>query len=99
MGGFNWGDVAGLLIFVLVIVVIFLVFREVICWYWKINQEADLLKWQGAILTEIRDLLAAKGSSQVGLVQAMQQTRLCTGCGATVDDSGSVFCTKCGAKL
>jgi len=36
-----------------VLVVIFLVFREFVCWYWKINQNIELL-------TEIRDLLAAK---------------------------------------
>ena len=34
----------------LFIVVLFLVFREVVCWYWKINVRIELL-------TEIRDLL------------------------------------------
>jgi hypothetical protein len=34
-----------------------LVFREVVCWYWKINQNI-------ALLTEIRDLLAGKGTSR-----------------------------------
>ena len=45
------------LIILAVIVVIFLVLREMICWYWKINQNV-------ALLTEIRDLLVAKGISQ-----------------------------------
>jgi hypothetical protein len=34
----------------LFVVVMFLVFREVVCWYWKINVRIELL-------TEIRDLL------------------------------------------
>lgn len=35
---------------VVVLIVIFLVFREIFCWYWKINKSV-------ALLTEIRDLL------------------------------------------
>jgi hypothetical protein len=34
----------------LFLLVLFLVFREVVCWYWKINVRIELL-------TEIRDLL------------------------------------------
>jgi len=42
----------GYLLFVgIVLAVIFLVCRELFCWYWKINQNV-------ALLTEIRDLLA-----------------------------------------
>ena len=41
----------GLFILAVVLVIIFLVFREVFCWYWKINRNV-------ALLTEIRDLLA-----------------------------------------
>lgn len=93
MGGFNWGNAAGgFFIFVVVLVVIFLIFREFFCWYWKINQNV-------ALLTEIRDLLAAKGNSHGGVAPVAQQTRLCPGCGAAIVDVGSAFCTKCGAKL
>jgi hypothetical protein len=35
------------------LLVLFLLFREVICWYWKINRHITLL-------TEIRDLLRAQ---------------------------------------
>ncbi len=38
------------LIFLAILIVLFLVFRELVCWYWKINQNI-------ALLTEIRDLL------------------------------------------
>jgi hypothetical protein len=33
--------------------------RELVCWYWKINQVVDELKLQNASLTEIRDELVA----------------------------------------
>jgi len=50
----NNGNFFGTLVITLVIlVVIFLLLREVVCWYWKINQNL-------ALLTEIRDLLASK---------------------------------------
>ena len=45
-----------LLVVLIVLAVIFLVLRELVCWYWKINQHI-------ALLTEIRDLLSAKGIS------------------------------------
>jgi len=40
-----------IIILLVVLFVIFLVIRELMCWYWKINQGIELL-------TEIRDLLA-----------------------------------------
>lgn len=33
--------------------------REIVCWYWKINQVIDELKLQNACLVEIRDELVA----------------------------------------
>lgn len=47
-----------LLVVLIVLAVIFLVLRELVCWYWKINEHI-------ALLTEIRDLLA-KGQSPTG---------------------------------
>lgn len=34
----------GLLIFVVILLVLFLVLREVVCWYWKINRIVNLLE-------------------------------------------------------
>lgn len=53
--------------FFVIIIIIFLVLREVICWYWKINQNI-------ALLTEIRDLLAMKGNSQGRVASIAQQS-------------------------
>mgnify|MGYP000666017073 CR=1 FL=1 len=38
---------------VIIGILLFLLFREILCWYWKINSRL-------AMLTEIRDLLAAQ---------------------------------------
>lgn len=64
MGG---NIVGGLLLFAVILVVIFLVFREFFCWYWKINQNV-------ALLTEIRDLLTAKDNLQGGETLVAQQS-------------------------
>jgi len=44
------------LIAILVVIVIFFIARELVCWYWKINLQV-------ALLTEIRDLLRAQASA------------------------------------
>ena len=50
-----------LLIFITVIVVIFLILREVMCWYWKINQNLHLqeeqIKLQKETITLLEKLL------------------------------------------
>jgi hypothetical protein len=53
MNGEN--TLVGLLVILAISIVLFLICREIICWYWKINQSI-------ALLTEIRDLLAQKNS-------------------------------------
>jgi hypothetical protein len=44
------GDIAKVLIGLSVLVLIFLICREIVCWYWKINESI-------AVLKEIRDQL------------------------------------------
>ncbi|MHB1620860.1 MAG: hypothetical protein ACYCTY_12915 [Sulfuricella sp.] len=58
--------VGGVLIFFIIAIIVFLVCREIVCWYFKINRNVELL-------TEIRDLLAAKGNSQGGVAPVVQQ--------------------------
>lgn len=38
------------IVLILIFIVIFLICREIVCWYWKMNETVSLL-------TEIRDLL------------------------------------------
>ncbi len=49
----GYGEFIGsLLVTILILLVIFLILREVVCWYWKINETLSVLK-------QIRDLLAS----------------------------------------
>lgn len=41
----------GLIISIAIVVALFLIFREIICWYWKMNETTMLLR-------EIRDSVA-----------------------------------------
>lgn len=56
MNPFGEPNIAAILIALAVVVVVFLIVREVLCWYWKVNQAV-------ALLTEIRDLLARRSNS------------------------------------
>ena len=60
MNSFDSGNFATqILIAVAIIAIAFLIFREVVCWYWKINQSIGLLK-------EIRDSLAIIAMAKTG---------------------------------
>jgi hypothetical protein len=66
MSSENWpGVLVGALITLGVLSLIFLALREVVCWYWKINQGISLLQEQTKLLKEIRDTAAR--SEQDGL--------------------------------
>ena len=59
---------------------LFLVFRELICWYWKINEGI-------ALLTQIRDLLVRSESRT--LIETGER-RVCRTCGIALPASAVV---------
>lgn len=50
-------DFISLIIFLLVLFLIFLICRELNCWYWKINRRIELLEEQNNSLKEIIEKL------------------------------------------
>ena len=93
---------AALLLVVLVLVVVFLGLREVMCWYWKINQHL-------ALLTEIRDPLRSKvardvavppmpGEQQSPASQLPTMRLSCPACQGAILAKDS-YCGNCGSKL
>ena len=56
MGNETGSMMGAFLLFLGILVVLFLVCREIVCWYWKINQSV-------ALLIEIRDLLKNQASA------------------------------------
>jgi hypothetical protein len=49
-----------LIIVIIVFAVLFLIFREVVCWYWKINQRVQLLEEMKGLFTQIRNKVGAE---------------------------------------
>ena len=108
-GGCDGDFIASLLISLLVILVVFLILREVVCWYWKINETLSVLK-------EIRDLLKSNpsavqqnSSNSPNVVakkeevprlteQEMYDKGNCPECGATVDRDQE-RCPECETSL
>ncbi|WP_428563977.1 MAG: hypothetical protein ACP59X_01400 [Solidesulfovibrio sp. DCME] len=62
-GWYEYGSFSGgllsLLVTLLVLAVIFLVCREIVCWYWKINKAMELLERQTVLLERIEARLSA----------------------------------------
>lgn len=53
-----------ILIFAIVTILVFLIFREVVCWYWKINERNSLLTEQNKILNMILKEMKGESNSE-----------------------------------
>jgi Zn finger protein HypA/HybF involved in hydrogenase expression len=81
-------------------VVVFLIGREIVCWYFKINEALGLL-------TQIRDLLAKMPKQTAMAAQArtlnpenLKKYTLCSKCKKRYEgDLGGQFCEQCGSQL
>jgi hypothetical protein len=97
----SFGDFFGYFLILLVInVILFLICREIVCWYFKINQRLELL-------TQIRDLLANMPKQTAMAAQAstakpdnLKTYTLCSKCKKRYDgDLSGQFCEECGSQL
>jgi hypothetical protein len=95
------GDFFGyFFIFLVINVILFLICREIVCWYFKINQGLDLL-------TQIRDLLANMPKQTAMAAQASAANRenlkkytRCSKCEKRYEgDLSGQFCEECGSQL
>lgn len=90
--------VGALLIFLLIALVIFLITREAVCWYFKINERLGQMQKietsLDAILSQLRSAGVPGSSGQV----AAPREKTCPGCGKACAASLK-FCESCGAKL
>lgn len=62
MGNIGIGPI--LLISIILFVILFLVFREVNCWYWKVNERLDEQKKTNALLQEFIELMKGKAEGK-----------------------------------
>ena len=84
-----------LIVILAVSVIIFLICREIICWYFKINQRVSQ---QTLIIDLLKDIKTSLNQSNKQVGSQSPQAKSCKGCGATIKE-GSAFCEQCGAKL
>lgn len=99
----NGSDVFGnLLLGLSVLFVLFIIFREILCWYWKVNEVVGLLK-------EIRDKLDRQPSivampPQAGYIPSTPAGNsdivVCRKCTATYQRTRAPrFCEHCGEPI
>ena len=111
--GVNPGSIIVIIVGAIVIaVVVFLLLREVMCWYWKINERRDLLSSILSQLSNIQKSLSANQraveSSVSNRISDIQKTLSETDSSrrdeqksariVTGTDTESIFCAKCGKK-
>ena len=95
-------DFAGWAFMVLsVLVIVLLILREVVCWYFKINSMLG-------VMTEIRDFLSQLAKSQSQANTLLLPTQIgedalpikCSRCGTRFESSmHGKFCDRCGEQL
>jgi len=96
------GALGLLFLIVLISIVVFLICREVLCWYWKINEQLSCLMGIRETLEEIQQQLAR--TPGVGTAPAGDQATVatpvvrlaCKRCERPVEH-GARFCEYCGA--
>jgi hypothetical protein len=102
MQGQYWAQGIGTLLVVLLIsTVLFLIFREVICWYWKINERLSELRQIRSTLEGIDRKLVAAGStsgSVSGGTEVKKATNECLKCNKPLSPAAR-FCEYCGALI
>lgn len=83
-------------LYAVVIIIIFLICREIVCWYFKINERLS-------VLLEIRDLLRksqVSGSQYLNNNSSPDSGVTCAKCGTKYANSAAgAFCENCGTEF
>ena len=80
-------ELIGLIIGILAgVIIVFLICREIVCWYWKINTIVDLLGEQNSLLKSLLEKANVSPDDWI-----------CNKCGKN-NRKTSLFCTGCGEK-
>jgi hypothetical protein len=93
------GDLIGYFFVVLLILaVVFLIIREVVCWYWKINTIVDLLQKINNKLGGDSRVAFEGGQTGGGGDPKTEKSKVCPECGAK-NPLNSKFCEECGSPM
>jgi len=93
------GNTIGIIIGVVIgAIIIFLICRELICWYYKINTIVELLSEQNKLLGELSRKIGSSGNVQHGNVQNSSGLYSDLGIPTAVNSGDSWVCKKCSEK-
>jgi hypothetical protein len=98
-----FGGIGMLLVALLIMVVVFLLAREGVCWYWKINEQIALFRETNALLASIESRLkqastARPAAAMADAAVAAPAPRMCPSCQSSVKGIDR-FCQNCGHAL
>ena len=82
----------------LILLAIFMVCREIVCWYWKLNDVVTLLKDIKKSLNNIESEFINKPPDRYELKKEVQPILKKCKCGA-LNPEGEAFCPGCGVLL
>jgi hypothetical protein len=94
----------GIIILVIIgIIIVFLICREIVCWYWKINTLVELMTEQNRLLSEIakkssslsQENISSSGNNSVPVNRNYGDTWICKKCGEKNPNTSS-SCKGCG---
>lgn len=95
--------IGGMLGGLVVMLLVFLILREVMCWYWKINEVVGLLK-EISVKLDQRPASALAGNA-VGAIASRSGSSapavvVCRSCSAVYDTARAPkFCEQCGGPI
>lgn len=69
------GPIAGLIITLLVALLIFLVCRELVCWYWKINEAIKQRDDMAKTLKEMKMLMESQSITNAKILLELENAR------------------------
>ena len=87
-----------LVVCLIILIVLFLVLREVACWYWKINERIALQNDTNNLLKKILNQQNIT-TSQLELSNSGNKKLFCSSCGKEYIDPNATICESCGSKL
>lgn len=69
-------NVTGLIVTLIVLIILFLVMREVNCWYWKINKKIELQEKTNELLEKLINQNQRKVENPNNPIESTEQTSL-----------------------
>ena len=102
------GDIVVIIIGIIVgVIIVFLICREIVCWYWKINKMVELMEEQNEYLKKYigkqnKLLMKIMKNDESNLDNNEEHEnkyniRKCLECGQMYDPSNNIECPNCGS--